>query len=239
MKNKSNGIIFFTKKIKDNDLYIRLLSSNDEVISGVVFGGNSSKKKLIYQKGYFINYSHEKKHPNSPLIFTGEIIQPFIGNIFNDKYKLNAILSILGLINLSIVEGQKIKGIYTDVLNLIENIIFQNHWIIFYCEWLFILLQKIGYQIDYKKNYTKKYYDILMQDFSNQLNKNSIVFPHKLFYQNKHINYDNISSVFLIFENIFLKNHLDNFNYKMPISFINFKQTILNRLKNNNDTNIK
>ena len=239
MKNKLNGIIFFTKKIKDNDLYIRLLSSNDEIISGVVYGGNSSKKKLIYQKGYFINYIAEKKYPNSPLIFTGEITHPFIGAIFDNKYKLNALLSILGLINLSIVEGQHIKGIYIDVLNLIENIIFQNHWLVFYCEWLFILLQKIGYQIDYKKNHTKKYYDISMQNFSNLLNKNCIVFPHKLFYQNKDINYNSISSIFLIFENIFLKNHLDNFNYKMPISFTNFKDTILNRLKSNNDKNIR
>ena len=37
MKNNLTGIIFFSKKIKDNDLYIRILSSNDEIFSGIVY----------------------------------------------------------------------------------------------------------------------------------------------------------------------------------------------------------
>ena len=46
MLNKSKGIIFYSKLIKDNDLYIKVLSSSDEVKSGMVYGGNSSKKKI-------------------------------------------------------------------------------------------------------------------------------------------------------------------------------------------------
>ena len=46
MKNKLKGIIFYSKKIKDNDLFIKILSSKDEINSGIVYGGNSSKKKL-------------------------------------------------------------------------------------------------------------------------------------------------------------------------------------------------
>ena len=57
MKNKLKGMIFFSKIVKDNDLYIKVLSSNDEVLSGIVYGGNSSKKKIIYQNGYFIDFS--------------------------------------------------------------------------------------------------------------------------------------------------------------------------------------
>ena len=49
MKNKLKGIIFYTKIIKDHDLYLRILSSNNEIVSGMVYGGNSSKKK-IYTK---------------------------------------------------------------------------------------------------------------------------------------------------------------------------------------------
>ena len=45
MINKNEGIIVFLKKIKDNDLYIRVLCSEDELLSGLVYGGNSSKKK--------------------------------------------------------------------------------------------------------------------------------------------------------------------------------------------------
>ena len=230
MKNKSKGIIFYTKKIKDNDLYIRVLSFDDKVYSGMVYGGNSTKKKLIYQTGYFLDYSITKTNENSPPFFHGEISKPYIGSIFNDKYKLNALLSILSLVNLSIVEGQFIKFFYKDVESLIKKIIDQDHWIFFYCEWLFLLLKRIGYQIDYLNNSHKKYYDINMQEFSNTNNKNSIQFPH-IFLVNRVINFTNINSIFVVFESIFLKNHLDSNNYKMPINFINFKKIILLKLK--------
>ena len=44
---KGEGFLVFKKNIKDNDLFIKLLSKNDELISGIVYGGNSSKKKTI------------------------------------------------------------------------------------------------------------------------------------------------------------------------------------------------
>ena len=231
MKNKIKGIIFYSKKIKENDLYIKILSYKDEVNSGMVYGGNSSKKKLIFQKGYFIDYFTTKKNENAPPFFSAETTKPYLGNAISDKYKLNALLSIISLVNISIVEGQNIKGIYNSVENLIVNIINHKYWIIFYCEWLFYLLQLIGYQIDYKKNIEKKFYDIVKQVFLYKSNNNTIEFPYELFSQNHEITYKNINSIFTIFESILLKNHLDNINYKMPVNFINFKKIILNRLK--------
>lgn len=231
MKNKLKGIIFYSKKIKDNDLYIKILSSNDEINSGMVYGGNTSKKKFIYQCGYFVDYSMIKKNYNAPPFFNADVTKPYLGNIIYDKYKLNALLSIISLINISILEGQNIKGFYNGIENLIGNIINRKYWIIFYCKWLFYLLKLIGYQIDYEHNIDKKFYDIVKQDFLYQPNHNTIEFPYKLFSTNEEITFGNIKSVFIIFETILLKNHLDNINYKMPINFLNFKKIILNRLK--------
>ena len=45
MIKKDECFIIFSKKIKDNDLFIKVLSRNDKIISGMVYGGNSSKKK--------------------------------------------------------------------------------------------------------------------------------------------------------------------------------------------------
>ena len=230
MKNKFKGIIYYSKIVKDNDLYIKVLSSKDEVNSGMVYGGNSSKKKLIYQNGYFLDYTISKKNQSSPPIFSADISKPFIGNIYNDKYKMNALLSILSLINLSILEGQYIKGFYTDIEFIVNIIINKNRWIIEYCEWLFNLLQKIGYQIDYKKNVNYKFYDILNQEFTTIFNKDSIEFPHKLFSNEKQINFKNINAIFVIFESIFLRNHLDGTKYNMPMSFKNFKNIINRKL---------
>jgi recombinational DNA repair protein (RecF pathway) len=231
MNNKLKGIIFYLKKVKDNDLFIKILSSTDEINTGMVYGGNSTKKKSTYQNGYFIEYSVSKKNQSSPPIFTAETSKPYLGNVFTDKYKMNALLSVLSLINLSIVEGQNIKGFYYDVESLIYNIIKNNHWIVFYCEWLFNLLQKIGYQIDYKKNNKYEFYNISKQEFNNKFDKNSLKFPHLLFSESHEVNFKNINTVFIIFESIFLKNHLDDVNYRIPGNFINFKNMILNRLK--------
>ena len=230
MKNKLKGIIFYSKIVKDNDLYIKVLSSNDEVLSGMVYGGNSSKKKIIYQNGYFIDFSLSQKNQNAPPIFLAEISKPYMGVIFEDKYKLNALLSIISLINISILEGQKIKGFYYGIENLIVNIINRKYWIVIYCEWLFYLLKLIGYQIDYNNNSEKKFYDIVKQDFLYESNFNTVEFPYNLFSTNQEITFRNINSIFIIFESNFLKNHLDNINYKMPSNFLRFKKIILNKL---------
>ena len=230
MKNKFKGLILYKKIIKDNDIYIKILASNDQIITGLVYGGNSSKKKLIYQTGFFIDFMISRKNENHPLTINAEISKPFLSNLTNDKYKLNALLSILSLINLSITEGQHIKGFYIGVEDILLKIIFQNHWIVFYCEWLFYLLQLIGYQIDYKKNNNKKFFDLVNQNFIYESNENTIMFPHDLFFDNQKITKININSIFYLFESVFTKNHLDNINHKMPFNFLNFKKIILKRL---------
>ena len=231
MQNRLKGLIFYTKNIKDNDLYMKVLSSNDYVNSGIVYGGNSSKKKSIYQKGYFIDFIYRKKNENSPSVFTAEICRPYIGNMYEDKFKLNALASVLSLINISIFEGQQIKGFYSAVFDLISKINNKDKWIIFYCEWLFDLLKFIGYQIDYNINFNKKYFNLSDQEFTNFKGKNCIEFPHNFFQNYSYVNYSNLQIIFNVFENIFSKNHLENINYKMPDSFADFKKITLEQLK--------
>ena len=57
MTDKLKGLIFFSKNIKDNDLFIKILSSKDEVNQGIVYGGNSSKKKTkIFHLQFQLKY---------------------------------------------------------------------------------------------------------------------------------------------------------------------------------------
>ena len=185
---------------------------------------------MIYQNGYFIHYLIKIKNEYSPPSISAEICRPYLSKMIDDKYKLHALLSILSLINISILEGQSIKGFYNSVYKLLLIIINENHWIIFYCKWLFSLLKLIGYQVDYKKHTKIKYYDIINQNFTYEPNNNTLEFPHNLFNDNKNLSYKNLNAVFTIFENVFAKNHLDNMNYRMPINFINFKKIVLNTL---------
>ena len=231
MIEKEEGIIVFLKKIKDNDIFIKILSNSDELVSGMVYGGNSSKKKLTYQIGYFIEYSIVQKNKNIVPTFKADIIKPFISSIINDKYKSYSLLCIVSLVNLSIIEGQKINEFYKSVKDVVKILESKKHWISFFCEWLFKLLQLIGYQIDYKNNKGYKYFNLITQDFENSIIENSIAFPHEMLTHRGRISFKELNSIFTIFESIYLKNHLDNINYKMPISFINFKKSLLSQLK--------
>ena len=140
-------------------------------------------------------------------------------------------LSILNLIKLSIIEGQYIQGFYKHIEILINTIVNKNHWIVEYCEWLFTLLKLIGYQIDYQINNDIMFFNLFNQKFEKKFTNSCIEFPHSLFSRDKIINFNNLNAVFVIFESIFLKNHLENDNYKMLTSYINFKNIILKRLK--------
>ena len=55
MQKKFKGILLFVKIYKDNDLFIKFLSNTDELITGIVYGGLSKKKRNIYQIGFFLN----------------------------------------------------------------------------------------------------------------------------------------------------------------------------------------
>ena len=45
MEKNKFGILIFTKLVKDNDLFLKILTSEDQLIHGIAYGANSSKKK--------------------------------------------------------------------------------------------------------------------------------------------------------------------------------------------------
>ena len=233
MQSKNLGIIFYLKPIKDHDLYVKILSSNDKIISGLVYGGNSSKKKSIYQIGYFIEFNLLKKNSNSINSITAEIISPFIANIYSDKYKSFSLLAIISIINESLYEGDSINGLYLSLKDLIYSIISNQHWLSNLCKWLLYFLKLLGYEIDYNNKNDLKYFNLDTFSFQKTYtNQYSILFPYELLNNNCKLNYDYVNSLFIIFETVFKKNHLNNFKDDMPINYLNFKFLILNKLQN-------
>ena len=199
MQSKNLGLILYLKPIKDNDLYIKILSANDKVLSGLVYGGLSSKKKSIYQLGYFIEFNQLQKNINSVNSINGEIVRPFIADIYNDKFKSFSLLAIISS----------------------------------FCEWLLYFLKLLGYGIDYK-NMDMKYFNLHSLTFENKYNNSkSILFPKQLLNKNAILTYESVKLLFMIFETVFKKNHLNNYNKLMPTNYLNFKFLILKELKKN------
>ena len=78
-------------------------------------------------------------------------------SIFLTQYKLSCLLSVVSLINASVIEGQKINQIYKISREFLEIMINKKKWLNFFCIYLFDLLKYIGYELDYVNNNRLKY----------------------------------------------------------------------------------
>ena len=85
---KERGILLFSKISSENNLYIKILTQKDEIITGLSFGGATKKKKNIFQIGYFLNIVINYKNKNFPNSISAELSKPYYHNIFNDFKKL-------------------------------------------------------------------------------------------------------------------------------------------------------
>jgi len=227
---KKRGILLFCKISSENNLYLKILTDKDEIITGLSFGGSTKKKKNIYQIGYFLNIIIKNKNKNFPNSISAELSRPYYYNIFNDKYKLHGLLSIVSLLNISIIEGQKVNGLFDLSESIIEILAKKEKWIIEYFLYLFNLLKLIGYDIDFYKNSLKNYFNLETLQFENYLTSRSIKFPHQLLNKEQKIDKESANSFFKIFEIILKNQHLNNMNLNIPINYLKFKKLILDYL---------
>ena len=227
---KERGILLFSKISSENNLYLKILTQKDEIITGLSFGGSTKKKKNIFQIGYFLNTVIKNKNKNFPNSISAELSKPFYHNIFNDKYKLHGLLALVSLLNISIIEGQKVSGLFNLSENIIEKLAYEKKWIINYFIFLLNLLKIIGYDIDYQQNTSKDYLNLDSLQFSDLSNAKSIKFPHLLPNSKNDINLENANSFFKVFEIILQNHHLNNMNLNIPINYFKFKKVILNFL---------
>ncbi len=233
MQKKFKGILLFVKIYKDNDLFIKFLSNTDELITGIVYGGLSKKKRNIYQIGFFLNFNVSFKNSLPPSI-SGELVEPFMFQIMNDKYKLNCLSSTISIINLSIIEGQKVKDIFNISNNFLNFMAINKKWISHHFIFLLSLLKIIGYEIEYEKNKNLKYYNMQTLEFTNINSSSAILFPHNLleFDINQKISFISVNNFFRIFETILLKYHISNLNLNLPNQYLLFKKLVLKYFKN-------
>ena len=226
-EKKVKGILLFHKISSENNLYLKFLTENDEILTGICFGGSTKKKKNIYQIGYFLNLNIKINNSNFPNNISGELAKPYIYNIFENKYKLNSLLSITSLLNLCIIEGQKIKGLFESTNKIINIVSLEDNWIVEYFLYLLNLLKLIGYEIELNNKQSFKYLDLDTLQFNNNNFNKSIVFPHSLLDKSSKIKFEDVNCFFKIFESILQNHHLNNMNLNIPINYLKFKKLIL------------
>ena len=146
------------------------------ILSNPEHAGYARQNNLTVGRGITIELGGDE-----PIIINGEITSPFIGSIFNDKFKSFSLLAIISLLNESIYEQVIINDLFVSVKNLINLIIKNKNWLIHFCEWLLYLLKLLGYEIDYKNNLEMQYFNLDSLNFQHKSNNsNLILFPQEL-----------------------------------------------------------
>ena len=219
------GFLLSKLAFQENSIIANFFTKNHGKCSGIIYGATSKKIKNYLQNGNELFLEYSSKNENALGYFKVEIINPYSSKFFSESKKLNCIISMLELIKILTVDGQKNIKIYQlikDLFDLLNN----NDWFIKYVFWELDLLKYIGFDLNIK-NFCKK--EIINEKnvyfVENSFKK--IIVPNFLVEKcdtEKISNKDIYNSLYLIGEymkkNIFVPN-----NINFPISrqyFINY-----------------
>ena len=225
MNWSDKGFLLSKLAFQENSIIANFFTKNHGKCSGIIYGATSKKIKNYLQNGNELFLEYSSKNENALGYFKVEIINPYSSKFFSESKKLNCIISMLELIKILTVDGQKNIKIYQlikDLFDLLNN----NDWFIKYVFWELDLLKYIGFDLNIK-NFCKK--EIINEKnvyfVENSFKK--IIVPNFLVEKcdtEKISNKDIYNSLYLIGEymkkNIFVPN-----NVNFPISrqyFINY-----------------
>ena len=79
-----------------------------------------------------------------------ELIKNNSVNYFDDQNKLNALLTVCSIIDLSLPRNNPYVVIYNKTVDLIEDLL-SDEWVIKYIYWELFLLSELGYGLDLEK----------------------------------------------------------------------------------------
>ena len=152
MQWKDEGFLLSKNKYGENSVIIEVFTLNHGKCSGIVYGGTSRKIKNYLQLGNKIHVNLKTKSDTKLGYFKIEIIEAISPFFFDDKKKLNCIFSSLNLLKILLPELLSYNSIYVLFSNFLNELKFNNQWIVHYIYWEMNLLKEIGFDMNLKSN---------------------------------------------------------------------------------------
>ena len=152
MQWKDEGFLLSKNMFGENSLIIEVFTLNHGKCSGIVYGGTSKKIKNYLQLGNKINVDLKKKSDNKLGYFKIEIIESISPFFFDDNKKINCLFSSLNLLKTVLPELLSYNSIYVLFANFLNELKFNNNWIIHYIFWEMSLLKEIGFDMNLISN---------------------------------------------------------------------------------------
>jgi len=149
MQIDDEGIIIKKKKYRESSLLISFFSLNHGINSGLV-KGVLKKDFGTYEIGNKVYITSSFRLDEQLWNCKFELIKNNSVNYFDNKNKLNTLLTICSIIDLSLPKNNPQIKIYNKTIDLIENLLSKD-WVVKYIFWELFLLSELGYGLDLEK----------------------------------------------------------------------------------------
>ena len=146
------GLILSSIDYSETSLIIKVFTRNHGVQKGFVRGAKRNKKSNIYEAGNLVSISFKSRTEDMLGIFLVDLMKPLPLLYLNDLGRFSCIISLINLLEFSLLESEPETELYFFSKNLINKIFsYEEGWIEEYIRWEVFLLKKIGFGLELSK----------------------------------------------------------------------------------------
>ena len=143
------GLILSSINYSETSIILKVFTRNHGVQKGFVRGAKSKKKSNIYEAGNLVNISFKSRTEDMLGIFLVDLMKPSSLLYLNDLKRFSCIISVINLLEFSLLENEPETELYFFSKNLIDKIFsHEKGWIEEYIRWEVFLLKKIGFGLE-------------------------------------------------------------------------------------------
>ena len=146
------GLILSSINYSETSIILKVFTRNYGVQKGFVRGAKSKKKSNIYEAGNLVSISFKSRTEDMLGIFLVDLIKPSPLLYLNDLKRFSCIISVINLLEFSLLESEPETELYFYSKSLINKIFsYEEGWIEEYIRWEVFLLKKIGFGLELSK----------------------------------------------------------------------------------------
>ena len=146
------GLILSSINYSETSIILKVFTRNYGVQKGFVRGAKSKKKSNIYEAGNLVSISFKSRTEDMLGIFLVGLMKPSSLLYLNDLKRFSCIISVINLLEFSLLESEPETELYFYSKNLINKIFsYEEGWIEEYIRWEVFLLKKIGFGLELSK----------------------------------------------------------------------------------------
>ena len=145
-------LILSSINYSETSLILKVFTCNHGVQKGFVRGAKRKKKSNIYEAGNLVKISFKSRTEDMLGIFTVDLMKPSPLLYLNDFKRFSCIISVINLLEFSLLENESETELYFFSKKLMNKIFsYEEGWVAEYIKWEVFLLKKIGFGLELSK----------------------------------------------------------------------------------------